>query len=146
MTSTGAEPSDRLVLDTSGYSHLRAGHPHVLAWLAAAAVVSIPVIVLGELEAAFLRGTRLQENRAGLAEFLSEPFVEVLVVDQDAARRYGELVAHLRRTGTPVPVNDIWIAAITLAIGGRLLTFDRDFERIPALECTVLVQGGGERI
>ena len=55
------------------------------------------------------------------------------------ARHYGRLFAELKRAGTPIPVNDVWIAAACLDCDGRLVTFDRDFERIPGLELTVLV-------
>jgi tRNA(fMet)-specific endonuclease VapC len=56
----------------------------------------------------------------------------------ETARRYGELFARLRRAGSPVPINDVWIAAACLDCGGHLLTFDLCFERIPALVATVL--------
>ena len=129
---------DRLVLDTSAYSHLRRGHREALASLTAAVQVSIPVIVLGELESAFERGSRAAENRRVLEELLAEPFVNVLDVTQTTVRHYARVFVSLRTAGTPIPVNDVWIAASTLECQGRLLTFDRDFLRVPALECTLL--------
>ena len=66
---------DRLVLDTSAYSHLRAGHALVHDYVTTASVVFMPVTVLGELEAAFELGRRVRENRQALTEFLEEPFV-----------------------------------------------------------------------
>jgi tRNA(fMet)-specific endonuclease VapC len=129
---------DRLVLDTSAYSHLRANHAAVLDQVAAAEVVHLPTIVLGELEAGFRLGRRTEENRVALSEFLSESFVVVLAVTPDVARRYGRIFADLRRAGTPIPVNDIWIAACALDAGAHLLTFDRDFEQVRQLDCTVL--------
>ncbi len=138
MTGSGGEVFDRLVLDTSAYSHFRAGHPRVLDLLARAAVVVIPVTVLGELEAAFQLGRRTQENRLTLAEFLDESFVTVWPTTPAVASHYGRLFAQLRRAGTPLPINDVWIAAASLDCVGRLVTFDGDFERIPGLEVTVL--------
>ena len=129
---------DRLVLDTSAYSHLRKGHPEVLASLAAAVQVSIPVIVLGELEAAFERGSRAAENQRVLAELLAEPFVNVLDVTTTTVRHYARVFVSLRNAGTPIPLNDVWIAACTQECHGHLLTFDGDFLRVPALECTLL--------
>ena len=73
-------PIDRLVLDTSAYAHLRAGHPRALDCAADAAVIIMPVTVLGELEAGFELGRRARENRRALAEFLDEPFVGILDV------------------------------------------------------------------
>jgi tRNA(fMet)-specific endonuclease VapC len=138
MTRSGAEAGDRLVLDTSAYSHFRAGDDRVLDLIAAAEMVFLPTIVLGELEAAFALGRRELENRTLLTEFLAEPFVAVLQVTATVARHYGRLFASLRRAGTPIPINDIWIAATTLDCGGHLLTFDRDFSSVPPLDCTVL--------
>lgn len=131
-------PIGRLVLDTSAYSWMRSGHEGVLDLVAAAEIVILPVTVLGELEAGFELGGRQRENRTTLAEFLAEPFVSVRAVTPDTARRYGQIFAQLRRAGTPVPVNDIWIAASTLDCGGHLLTFDGHFESIPAIETTIL--------
>ena len=129
---------DRLILDTSAYSHLRKGHPEVLANLTVAVQVSIPVIVLGELEAAFEQGSRAAENRRVLAELLAEPFVNVLDVTPTTVRHYARVFVSLRNAGTPIPLNDVWIAACTLEWHGRLLTFDGDFLHVPALDCTLL--------
>lgn len=142
MTRSGAEAGGRLVLDTSAYSHFRAGDDRVLDKIAAAEIVFLPTIVLGELEAGFALGRRELENRTLLAEFLAEPFVAVLQATPTVAHHYGRLFASLRRAGTPIPINDIWIAATTLDCGGHLLTFDRDFSSVAALDCTVLTPSG----
>jgi len=134
MKSSGTEAISRLVLDTSAYSRLRHGHETVLAAVAAAESVLMPTTVLGELEAAFELGSRSKENRVVLGEFLGEPFVSVLPITRSIARHYGQVFARLRRAGTPIPVNDIWIAAATLDCGGRLLTFDQHFSRIQELD------------
>lgn len=73
-----------------------------------------------------------------LAEFLSESFVSTLPVTPSVAHQYGKLFAALRRAGTPIPINDIWIAATTLDCGGHLLTFDGDFDNLPSVDRTVL--------
>ena len=134
----GEGPAESIILDTSAYSHLRSGHPDVHHLLARSPVVYLPLIVIGELEAAFQQGTKLVENRSRLAEFIDEPFVHVVGVTRSMARRYGELVDSLRRAGTPIPTNDIWIAAIASTVDGYILTFDRDFERVPGIRCHVL--------
>lgn len=138
MTASGAERVSRLVLDTSAYSHFRRGHPGVLEALARAERVLIPVMVLGELEAAFELGARTRENRRVFDDFLGESFVDLLPVTASVARHYGRVFAALKRNGTPLPLNDVWIAATTFDCGGTLLTFDRDFERVVALDILVL--------
>jgi tRNA(fMet)-specific endonuclease VapC len=139
MTNSGADvyPS-RLTLDTTAYSHLRRGDAKTVGVVADADVVLIPAVVLGELEAGFRIGARYLENRRVLEEFLREPYVNVIDTTVDVARRYGEVFAELKRAGTPIPVNDIWIAATTLSSGTHLITFDTDFQRIPGLPHTVL--------
>ncbi len=129
----------RIVMDTSAYSHMRMGHAALTELLAVAEMLLIPVTVLGELEGAFELGSRARANRMALAEFLSEPFVSILPVTVDVARRYGQIFARQRRAGRPIPANDMWIAAAALDSGGHVVTFDRDFERIEALDCTVLM-------
>jgi tRNA(fMet)-specific endonuclease VapC len=138
MPTSGAEPIRRLVLDTSAYSRFRAGHPTVLDLLASADVVMLPVTVLGELEAGFAVGRRALENRATLARFLTEPFVTTLPTTAEVARRYGQIFAKLRQSGTPIPTNDIWIAAATIDAGAQLLTFDAHFRQVPGLDSTLL--------
>ncbi len=106
--------------------------------MADASVVVVPAVVLGELAAGFTLGRRAEENRRVLAEFLAEPFVSVLEVTAATSRHYARIFAALRRGGTPIPLNDVWIAAATMECGGHLLTFDTDFQRITDLEHTVL--------
>jgi tRNA(fMet)-specific endonuclease VapC len=129
----------RIAIDTSAYSHFRGNHAEVVDRIAAADLVYLPTIILGELEAAFRLGRRTADNRAKLEEFMHEDFVRILPVTREVARRYGELFAELRAAGTPIPVNDIWIAATTMDAGAELVTFDSDFNRIPRLERTILV-------
>jgi predicted nucleic acid-binding protein len=138
MPSSGAERLPRLVFDTSAYSHFRAGHAEVLDTLARAERVLVPVTVLGELHAAFELGTRPRENRRLLDDFLDEVFVDTLDATSSTALHYGRLFAALKRAGTPLPVNDIWIAAATIDCGGTLISFDSDFARISGLSVVLL--------
>ncbi|MGH3065337.1 MAG: PIN domain-containing protein [Gaiellaceae bacterium] len=127
-----------MVLDTSAYSQSRGNHHEVVARIASADLVYMPTIVLGELEAAFRSGTRSADNRLVLEAFLAEDFVEALPVTTDVARVYGSVFAELHEAGTPIPVNDIWIAAAAIDAGAHLVTFDSDFDRIDRLERSVL--------
>jgi predicted nucleic acid-binding protein len=138
MSDSGAERIDRLVLDTSAYFHFRAGHPEVLDAITRSLLVEVPVVVIGELEAAFEAGSRSRENQAVLREFLAEPFVRTRDITTTTAARYGRIFAALRRAGTPIPTNVMWIAAATVEAGGRLLTFDQDFRHVVGLDATIL--------
>lgn len=127
-----------VLLDTSAYSYFRHDHPQAVALVSAAEVITLPTIVVGELEAGFALGRRTAENRLALTEFRAEPAVRVLDVTVTTARLYARIFARLRIAGTPVPHNDMWIAAAAMECGGHLLTFDRDFQRISGLEHTLL--------
>jgi len=138
----GVAAPSRLLLDTSAFTHLRGGDLRVAAAIAAAKTVLLSVVTLGELEAGARLGIRPGDNRAALAEFIAAPFVAVRPITPDVARIYGRLFAELRRAGTPVGVNDIWLAASAIEAGAHLLTFDRDFDRFAGLDATVLSAKG----
>ena len=126
----------RLCLDTSAYSNFRRGEPRVVGHMDRASWIGVPSVVVGELWAGFLLGTRTDENIGDLGEFLHHPVVEALSINEDVARIYGEIFVDLRSTGRPLPTNDIWIAATAVLAGASVLTFDahfRDIARVGAL-------------
>lgn len=135
MAATGA-PS--ILIDTSAYAQFRRGEPTIVDLLARTERVHVCAITLGELEGGFILGRRLEENRAALRDFLNEPFVSIVQVDQAVTNRYGKFFAELRRAGTPVPVNDLWIAASALHVRAQLVTFDSDFSRFRDLDVVIL--------
>ena len=93
---------------------------------------AISVVVLGELEWGVARSRRVSENRAGLNDLLAA--LHVVDLDAEAARRYGQLRAHLRSIGQPIGPNDLWIAAHALAREVPLVTHNlSEFERVPGL-------------
>ena len=103
--------------------------------------IGVPSVVLGELWAGFLSGTRADENEAQLGELLAHPIVEVLPTDASVARIYGEIFADLRKRGRPLPTNDLWIAATAVRAGAVVLTFDTHFEAITRVGSLVLRAG-----
>ena len=131
--------NSHIVLDTSAYSYFRRGHTEIADLIRRAKIVSVPAVVLGELEAGFEIGRRAAANRQSLADFLEEPWVEVVDTTRASVRFFARIFADPRRVGSAPSTNDMWIAAATMECGGHLLTFDRDFERIPGLEHTLLV-------
>ena len=142
MTSSGAELAPRrIVIDTSTYSQWGRGNADVEQRIATAERVLVPAIVIGELAAGFMLGAKRAANEKFFAAFLAQPFVDVIAVDADVSLRYGALFAKLRRAGTPIPTNDIWIAACTLVAGAHLVTFDTDFTHVDGLPMTLLRAG-----
>lgn len=128
----------RYCLDTSGYSHFRRGDAAVAQLLDQAEWVGVPAVALGEMRTGFLLGGHRARNESELREFLANPVVRVLPVDDDVSRQYAEIVADLRRAGTPIPTNDIWIAATAARAGATVLTFDDHFEKITRVGAVVL--------
>jgi tRNA(fMet)-specific endonuclease VapC len=128
----------RYCLDTSAYSHFQRGDPRVVEILDRAEWVGVPAISLGELRTGFLQGTQKARNEAELSDFLLNPVVEILAVDEEASRHYAEIVTDLRRAGTPLPTNDIWIAASAARAGALVLTYDKHFEQIARVGSIVL--------
>jgi tRNA(fMet)-specific endonuclease VapC len=123
----------RLCLDTNAYSALAKGNAKVISLIEEAEAILIPAAVFGELIFGFLNGTRFTENEAALSRFLQEDGVMLQPVTKDIAERYGYVKAILKKNGTPIPENDIWIAATALETGTRLVSYDTDFDNVGGL-------------
>lgn len=92
-------------------------------------IILVP-IVLGELKAGFMRGRRRKTNEEELREFMASPRVRTVPVDEQTADRYALILDDLRRSGTPIPTNDLWIAASAMQHGLRVVTSDAHFQRV----------------
>lgn len=123
----------RLLLDTNAYSALSRGHPEVAGRVRDAERVLISAVVAGELLYGFRYGSRLDENLGRLRTFLENPYVRFLPVTFTTADRFGRISASLRHHGTPIPSNDIWIAAHALETGADLLSADPHFDVVDGL-------------
>jgi len=132
----------RYCLDTVAYSHFKRGEARITKMLDRAEWVGVPVIVIGELCTGFAKGSRFQKNLDELDEFLALPVVETLPVDRQIAEMFGEMIDALRRSGRPVPVNDVWIAATCARAGATLLTWDAHFRLIPRVGTMVMDSTG----
>jgi tRNA(fMet)-specific endonuclease VapC len=106
------------------------GDPGIVELVDRAAWIGVPSVALGELHAGFLAGRHTERNEDELERFLRHPVVEELVVNDDVARIYAEIVLSLRKKGTPLPTNDIWIAASAARAGATLLAYDAHFAAI----------------
>jgi predicted nucleic acid-binding protein len=122
-----------ILLDTSGYSALRRSHAGVESTLSETDTIFMNPIILGELLAGFRKGTREPQNEKLLKTFLEQEDVRILPMDEETAERYAVIYDYLRRSGTPVSPNDLWIAATAMQHGIRLLTTDTDFQKIPQI-------------
>lgn len=130
----------RLCLDTSAYSHFKRGERSAVEAVSTARWVGVPSVVLGELRTGFRLGAKREENERDLRGFLADPIVHVLDVDDAASNHYADIVVSLRRKGTPVPTNDIWIASVAAREGAIVLTYDLHFEAIDRVGSIVLAR------
>jgi tRNA(fMet)-specific endonuclease VapC len=89
--------------------------------------------VLGELLFGFRNGTRFKKNVTELNRFLEHDAVEMVSIGRISADRYSRIASHLKQKGTPIPTNDIWIAAQSMEHGAELITMDKHFDKISGL-------------
>lgn len=128
----------KAVLDTNAYTHYEAGYPQAIEFFVRTDRLYLPVITVGELHYGFRNGSRFQENSNRLDNFIRKFDVEIIEVDLEVARHFGELNAAIRRKGNPIPTNDIWIAACCLKVRGTLLTANRHFASLHGLDVRFL--------
>ena len=128
----------RICLDTSGYSAFKRGREDAIDILQLAEEISFPTVVLGELLAGFRMGSQGRANRSELEAFLDSPRVRITLLDAETAQRYAEIVTYLRERGSPIPTNDMWIAASAMQWGLRVLTTDTHFGRLPQISVLAL--------
>ena len=126
------------LLDTNAYVELLRGEESVAGLVREAEQLVFSMVVVGELLFGFRSGNRYERNLSTLEEFLTEPWVELQGVTRTTADRFGRVAAALRKAGTPIPTNDIWIAAHAFESGAELVTYDRHFEYVAGLPVTVL--------
>ena len=120
----------RLLVDTSAYSGFMRGHPEIKVAIQEADEIYVNSIVLGELGAGFIKGRRRRKNEAELKRFLGSPRVSLLDVTEDTAERYAVILNSMWRAGTPIPTNDIWIAASAMEYGLHVLTTDDHYQKV----------------
>ena len=123
----------RLLLDTSAYSAFMRGHEEIRAMVRTNEEIFLNAIVIGELMAGFIKGGRRKKNEDELRRFLMSPRVSLLDVGEETAERYAVILNSLWQAGTPIPTNDIWIAASAMEYGLRVLTTDEHYDKIPQI-------------
>jgi len=123
----------KILLDTNAYISYLRGDEKVLAYLGQAERVYLSVFVMGELYAGFRACEKEKENKQILERFLMKSTVSILEASRETAEIFGLVKDSLKRTGHPIPVNDVWIGAHALETGSILLTYDRHFAYIPGL-------------
>lgn len=126
----------RIMLDTSAYSAFMRGHPAVKEVLREVEEVCLNPIIFGELLSGFRKGRYREKNERELQAFSASPRVRIVNLDQETGERYAVILNTLWQAGTPIPTNDIWIAASAMQHGLSIVTTDAHYQRV----AQVLVQ------
>jgi len=121
-----------LILDTNALSAIADGQPAATKSFVRARQVAIPVIVLGEYRFGIAHSHHQQKYERWLEELIE--CSRVLELDEDTAIAYAEVRGQLKAAGTPIPSNDVWIAALCRQHGLSLLSRDRHFDSIKGLQ------------
>jgi tRNA(fMet)-specific endonuclease VapC len=129
----------KLVLDTNICSGYAEGLPEVVeAIIQYGQSLYLPAVVLGELTYGFMKSSRQDYNEKKLRQFINRMQVEIIGVDEGVARKYGLIYFSLQKKGSKIPINDVWISACCMEVGGVLLTQDRHFQRVEQIETIFL--------
>ena len=123
----------RLALDTNRYVDLCKGVEPTARLVSTAEAVFLPFVVVGELRAGFALGRRAVENERVLRRLLLKDGVGVLYADDQTTHHYAAAFRQLRLQGTPIPTNDLWIAALVLQHNLTLHARDRHFDHLPQI-------------
>ena len=123
----------KVLLDTNAFTSLFKGDKKVLAEISKSDIIYVSIFVLGELYAGFKGGTKELQNKEILNRFLEKITVQILVASAETAEIFGKIKHELKTTGTPIPINDVWIASHTLETGSVLLTYDIHFLKVKGL-------------
>jgi tRNA(fMet)-specific endonuclease VapC len=123
----------RVALDTNRYVDLCKGERETVDLLTVADAVFLPFVVVAELRAGFALGRRSAENERILRRFLLGEGVGVLYAVDQTTHHYARVFRQLRTQGTPIPTNDLWVAALVLQRDLALHDRDRHFDHLPQL-------------
>ena len=123
----------RLLVDTNRLTDFFRTEPGVVDTLERAAEIYLSFITLAEIKSGFRAGSRRLENERLLRSLLSQTDIKVLFPDFETTEVYAQLMAGLRKAGTPIPTNDLWIASLAVQHNLGLFTRDAHFKRLPQL-------------
>ncbi len=124
----------RLALDTNRYTDFRRGQADVVAVLEQASEILIPFAAAAELRVGFMGGNRRSENEKAFAAFLRQPGVSILYPTEQTLSTYAHVYHQLREQGTPIPTNDMWIAAAAIEHALPLYSRDSHFDHLPQIK------------
>ena len=123
----------KILFDSNRYKDFCSSDSEIINCVRQADKIYFPFIVLAELRAGFACGTKAKKNEAVLIQILSQNSVDVIYPDEETTHHYAHLFKQLREQGTPIPTNDLWIAAIAVQYDLLLASKDKHFRHLPQI-------------
>jgi len=123
----------KILIDTNIYCAAMRGDQETMTVLRHVSHIGITAISIGELLSGFKAGNREKQNRLELGIFLDSQRVELYPVNEHSAEFYSSILNQLKKQGTPIPTNAIWIASIAFQHGLAMYTLDKHFTQIQGL-------------
>ena len=123
----------RVLIDTNIYIEFLRGNMDFINIFNSADMIVFSVVSVGELLAGFRAAKDEQKYLKELDEFLYSPRLLLYDIDAETSEFYANIYNELKAAGNPIPTNDIWIAALALQHGIKLLTMDNHFKKVPGL-------------
>ncbi len=120
-----------MILDMNALSAAADCDPAALEVVAKAESLALPVIVIGEYRLGIAQSRRRSEYEEWLREWIEA--VTVLEIDEETARQYAAIGLELKKSGKPIPANDLWIAALCRQHSLPLISRDRHFDAVRGL-------------
>jgi tRNA(fMet)-specific endonuclease VapC len=120
-----------VILDTNGLSAVAEGEAAMEPILRKAVQIAIPVIVLGEYRYGISHSRNRNHYEQWLVRYLSK--FRILDVDERTTVSYSAIRTELKKTGTPIPSNDVWIAALCRQHSLPIVSRDRHFDLVPGI-------------
>ena len=129
----------KLVVDTNIYCDFAEGVSQTVDVLATMGQeLYMPAVVIGELAYGFLKGSRRIANEQKLDEGIQLLEIQIIDITRPVASKYGLIYLSLAQKGKKIPLNDVWIAACCMEVGGTLLTRDHNFNHVDQIDKMIL--------
>lgn len=130
--SASRQKAGRYLLDTSVAAEILRGRLDLKAQFGEQARFYLCGITMGELYYGASVSARPEYQQQVIAAMVSG--YRLLALGRAVQHAYAQVKLFLRQRGTPIPENDVWIAAFASAYRLPLLTRDRHFEVLQGLE------------
>ena len=124
-----------LLLDTNVLIKFLRGDEKIAKVVSTYEQILVPAVVIGEYKAGVAVETAAGHQQLSVLEmFLDSPAVKIMEVTEDVANAYARVFRVLKANGTPIPQNDLWIAACAVDSAAVVYSLDEHFGSVPLLE------------